>query len=231
MLTKEAAADKIRTADKITFLTGAGVSTASGIPDYRSLKGVYHGIEGPEYLLSDQCLIQEPAKFYQFVLNLYHPDAQPNLIHRKIAELETYKDVWTVSQNIDGLHRKAGSRQLVNFHGDLYDCYCRQCGRSVPWQEYLESDRHQTCGGQIRPGIVLYGENFTDDVLYQATEAVANADLVVVAGTSFVVHPFCDLIYSAKQDAEILAINQTPLTMSRPFEMVQCAGEDVFELV
>lgn len=196
--------------DKITFLTGAGVSTPSGIPDYRSLKGVYHGLEQPEYLLSHTCMEREPEKFYDFVKKLYHPQAKPNLIHQKMADLALKKSVWIVSQNIDGLHKKAGSQQCVDFHGTLYQCYCRKCHQEVSATEYLQSDCHQNCGGQIRPNIVLYEEGFSEDVLNQATKAVEQAELIVIVGTSFQVHPFCDLIHYRK-NAEILVINQTPI--------------------
>ena len=229
-MTPVQAAQKIKAASAITFLTGAGVSTASGIPDYRSLQGVYHGIEAPEYLLSRDCLLAEPGKFYQFVKHLYHAEARPNVIHKKIATLEKQKKVWTVSQNIDGLHQQAGSRNLVNFHGSLYHCHCQKCGEKIPWQDYLQSDRHEVCGGQIRPEIVLYGEGFSQETLDLAVKAVSQADLIVIVGTSFQVHPFCDLIHYGP-DAEILAINQTSLTLPRAFAMVQCSGEEVFSLL
>lgn len=224
------AAKKIKASKAVTFLTGAGVSTASGIPDYRSLQGVYQGLEAPEYLLSRDCLLAEPEKFYRFVKNLYHPQALPNVIHQKIAALEKHNDVWTVSQNIDGLHQKAGSRNLVNFHGSLYHCHCRKCGAKIPWQDYLESDRHKECGGQIRPEIVLYGEGFNQETLDAAVNAVSQAELLVIVGTTFQVHPFCDLIHYAPE-AEILAINQTALALPRAFTMVQCSGEEVFSLL
>ncbi|MDT2754144.1 NAD-dependent protein deacylase [Enterococcus pseudoavium] len=219
----------IQQAQKITFLTGAGVSTPSGVPDYRSLKGVYQGIEAPEYLLSHECLIREPAKFYAFVKHLYHEEARPNIIHQKIAELEQTKDTWVVSQNIDGLHQAAGSHHLVNFHGSLYDCYCRKCGQSVAWQEYLKSDQHTGCGGQVRPAIVLYGEGFDDNVIQQAIAAVQNAELIVILGTSFQVHPFCDLIYEKHSDARVLVINQTPIQLAGNYPFVQVDGATVFD--
>lgn len=219
----------IQQAQKITFLTGAGVSTPSGVPDYRSLKGVYQGIEEPEYLLSHECLIREPAKFYAFVKHLYHEEARPNIIHQKIAELEQTKDTWVVSQNIDGLHQAAGSHHLVNFHGSLYDCYCRKCGQSVAWQEYLKSDQHTGCGGQVRPAIVLYGEGFDDNVIQQAIAAVQNAELIVIVGTSFQVHPFCDLIYEKRSDARVLVINQTPIQLAGNYPFVQVDGATVFD--
>lgn len=225
------AAAEIRQAKAITFLTGAGVSTASGVPDYRSLKGVYHGIESPEYLLSNKAMLQEPQKFYQFVQNLYHPSAKPNVIHQVMARLEKTSSCWVVSQNIDGLHEQAGSTHLVNFHGSLYHCHCRQCSQAVDWQEYRKSDQHQSCGGQIRPDIVLYGEGFTDEVLDSAVAAVRQADLLVIVGTSFQVHPFCDLVHYKQSTARILAINQTELYIPLDYMFVQANGVDVFKEV
>ncbi|MGM0137744.1 NAD-dependent deacetylase [Enterococcus sp. DIV0755b] len=225
------ALEKIQAAKKITFLTGAGVSTPSQIPDYRSLKGVYAGIEQPEYLLSVDCLNHEPQKFYQFVKLLYHPSARPNVIHEKIAALEKTKSVWVVSQNIDGLHNQAGSKNVVNFHGNLYDVYCRKCGQNVSWQDYLVCDTHQDCGGQLRPNIVLYGEGFTDATITLAINAVEQADLIVIAGTSFQVAPFNQLLYYHKPQAEVLAVNQTALAIQEPFTMVQCAAEELFDAI
>lgn len=225
------AAEAIEKSKSITFLTGAGVSTPSGIPDYRSLKGIYQGIEQPEYLLSHEAMVHEPLKFYSFVKKIYHPDAQPNIIHTEIARLEKYKNVWTVSQNIDGLHEKAGSQQLVNFHGNLYHCYCRKCGEEVSWQNYLHSDTHEKCGGQVRPAIVLYGEGFQAEVLEQATCAVSQVELVVIVGTSFQVHPFCDLIQFRAPHAKILVINQSPIYLDQEYNFVQTNGVTVFDKI
>lgn len=230
-ISAEQAAAKIQQAKRITFLTGAGVSTPSGVPDYRSLHGIYQGLETPEYLLSHTCMEQEPEKFYNFVKHIYHPAAKPNIIHEKMAALEKTKTVWVVSQNIDGLHHVAGSQHLVNFHGSLYDCYCRKCGKNVDWHDYLQSDRHENCGGQIRPRIVLYEEGFADDVLLQAQRAMGEAELVVIVGTSFQVHPFCDLIYYKQKNAEVLAINQTEIAVPGPYQFVQANGTEVFEQV
>ncbi|MDT2827843.1 MAG: NAD-dependent protein deacylase [Enterococcus viikkiensis] len=219
----------IQAAQKITFLTGAGVSTPSGVPDYRSLQGVYQGLEAPEYLLSNDCLVNEPQKFYEFVKHLYHEEAKPNVIHQMMVKLEAEKEVWIVSQNIDGLHAAAGSQHLVNFHGSLYDCYCRNCQQPVAWQEYLQSDRHKECGGQIRPNIVLYGEGFEESVIQQAIYGVEKAELVVIVGTSFQVHPFCDLIYEKSSDANVLVINQTPIQLAGSYDFIQTNGVAVFE--
>ena len=194
------------------------------------MQGVYHGLEAPEYLLSRECLQQEPQKFYDFVLQLYHPDAQPNIIHQKMAQLAEKKTVRIVTQNIDGLHEKAGSSNCINFHGSLYQCTCCGCGQAVTWQEYLQSDRHN-CHGQIRPDVVLYGEGFTQNILTAAIEAVAQAELLVIVGTSFQVHPFCDLIHYKQTHAAILAVNQTEIYLPSAYHWLQEDASRLFEII
>lgn len=219
----------IEQAETITFLTGAGVSTASGVPDYRSLSGIYQGLERPEYLLSHSCMIEEPEKFYSFVQTIYHPQAKPNSIHLKMAELEKIKNTWVISQNIDGLHASAGTQQLVNFHGDLYDCYCSECGQKVSAKTYLLSDRHDQCGGQIRPNIVLYEEGLDEKAIAISIEAVSKSELIVIVGTTFQVHPFCDLIHYAKDNVKILVINQTVVHLNRDAYFCKQDAVEVFE--
>lgn len=219
----------IEQAAAITFLTGAGVSTASGVPDYRSLSGIYQGIERPEYLLSQTCMVEEPEKFYSFVQTLYYPNAKPNIIHKKIAELEKSKNTWVISQNIDGLHAKAKTQHLVDFHGNLYDCYCRKCGQAVSANAYLTSSYHEQCGGQIRPNIVLYEEGLEEKAIAVSIENIAKADLIVIVGTSFQVHPFCDLIHYAKETAAVLVINQTPIQLNRDAYFLKEDAVKVFE--
>lgn len=219
---------QILQASTITFLTGAGVSTASGIPDYRSLKGVYQGHEQPEYLLSASCLRREPEKFYQFVKQLYHPNAQPNSIHRAMVELADQRMVHIVSQNIDDLHQKAGAQHVVNFHGSLYDLTCLGCGETIPYEAYLQSDLHQNCGGRIRPNIVLYEEGFTDEVLTQAIAAVAQAEVIVIVGTTFQVHPFCDLLAYRHPKATVFVVNQTPIYLKEAVAYYQGDATEFF---
>lgn len=145
-------------------------------------------------MLSHTCLVREPEKFYQFVTeNMYYPDAEPNAIHTKMAEIEAEKDVTIITQNIDGLHEKAGSKKVVNFHGSLYHCYCQKCGMSVTAEEYLKSDIHSGCGGVIRPDVVLYEEAIPESAIDQSLAAIRQADLIVIVGTSFRVSPFCNL--------------------------------------
>lgn len=223
------AIQQIKEAKVITFLTGAGVSVPSGIPDYRSMDGVYQGYEHPEYLLSHTCLTEEPQKFYSFVKRLYHPEAQPNLIHQKIAELQKEKQVTVVTQNIDQLHHKAGSTDVVDFHGNLYDCYCMKCGQQVRADEYLRTDCHEHCGGRIRPRIVLYEEGLDQTTIERAVQAVQRTDVLVIVGTSFQVHPFCDLIFYKRKDAKIIAINKEKVQLPFPAEMIQMDAEKFFE--
>ncbi|EAD8561074.1 NAD-dependent protein deacylase [Listeria monocytogenes] len=222
--------EALKKAERIVFLTGAGVSVPSGIPDYRSKNGLYAGMSSPEYMLSHTCLVREPEKFYQFVTeNMYYPDAEPNAIHTKMAEIEAEKDVTIITQNIDGLHEKAGSKKVVNFHGSLYHCYCQKCGMSVTAQEYLKSNIHSGCGGVIRPDVVLYEEAISESAIDQSLAAIRQADLIVIVGTSFRVSPFCNLTDYRNKKARIFAVNKERISLPYPFEMMESDAVKVFE--
>ncbi|HAB6421901.1 NAD-dependent protein deacylase [Listeria monocytogenes] len=221
--------EALKKAERIVFLTGAGVSVPSGIPDYRSKNGLYAGMSSPEYMLSHTCLVREPDKFYQFVTeNMYYPDAEPNAIHTKMAKIEAEKDVTIITQNIDGLHEKAGSKKIVNFHGSLYHCYCQKCGMSVTAQEYLKSDIHSGCGGVIRPDVVLYEEAISESAIDQSLAAIRQADLIVIVGTSFRVSPFCNLTDYRNKKARIFAVNKERISLPYPFEMMESDAVKVF---
>ncbi|EAC2330979.1 NAD-dependent protein deacylase [Listeria monocytogenes] len=221
--------EALKKAERIVFLTGAGVSVPSGIPDYRSKNGLYAGMSSPEYMLSHTCLVREPEKFYQFVTeNMYYPDAEPNAIHTKMAEIEAEKDVTIITQNIDGLHEKAGSKKVVNFHGSLYHCYCQKCGMSVTAEEYLKSDIHSGCGGVIRPDVVLYEEAISESAIDQSLTAIRKADLIVIVGTSFRVSPFCNLTDYRNKKARIFAVNKERISLPYPFEMMESDAVKVF---
>ncbi|MCV67126.1 NAD-dependent protein deacylase [Listeria monocytogenes] len=221
--------EALKKAERIVFLTGAGVSVPSGIPDYRSKNGLYAGMSSPEYMLSHTCLVREPEKFYQFVTeNMYYPDAEPNAIHTKMAEIEAEKDVTIITQNIDGLHEKAGSKKVVNFHGSLYHCYCQKCGMSVTAQEYLKSDIHSGCGGVIRPDVVLYEEAISESAIDQSLAAIRQVDLIVIVGTSFRVSPFCNLTDYRNKKARIFAVNKERISLPYPFEMMESDAVKVF---
>lgn len=218
----------IKNSSRIVFLTGAGVSTASGIPDYRSMTGVYQGIEEPEYLLSHTCLMREPEKFYTFVKQLYHQTARPNIIHKKMKELESAHDVRIISQNIDGLHDQGESQYVVNFHGSLYDCYCMTCQKNVASEDYLISDIHENCGGRIRPNVVLYEEGLSSEAIETSIEWVEAADLIVIVGTSFKVYPFSGLIDYRNPNSQVLVINNEAITLHHPHEFIQESAETFF---
>lgn len=219
---RQEALNLIKDSQKITFLTGAGVSVASGIPDYRSMTGVYAGIDAPEYLLSHSCLQEEPEKFYRFVKELYHPQAKGNIIHQTMARLEKEKaTVKIVTQNIDQLHHQVGSQKVMNFHGSLYDCYCQKCGETVAVEAYLQSMTHQKCGGMIRPNVVLYEEGLAEEVISQSIKAVAEAELIVIVGTSLKVYPFASLIDYRHGDSQVIVINQEELLLNEEIIMIQ----------
>lgn len=204
----------IQQANKVVFLTGAGVSTASGIPDYRSKHGIYKEGKTPEYMLSHECLENEPEAFHDFVVqNLYFPNAKPNIIHKKMAVLAQAGKATIVTQNVDGLYRKAKTPadKLIEFHGNIYDVYCQKCRQKVDWHEFIKDIHHQDCGGILRSKVVLYGEGIDPQNLTRAIKAVRDADLIVIVGTSFVVYPFAGLIQYRNPHAEIVAVNNQPI--------------------
>ncbi|WP_063515913.1 NAD-dependent protein deacylase [Schleiferilactobacillus harbinensis] len=219
----------IDTAHNITFMTGAGVSTHSGIPDYRSKGGLYANSADPEYLLSAENLRDHPESFYDFVKNrMYYPDAKPNVIHEKMAEISNEKGT-IVTQNVDNLDIKAGAKHVVQFHGTLYKVHCQKCGKQMPWQDYLKDMHHQTDDGILRPDIVLYGEGINQQTLINAVQAVQSADLIVVVGTSFRVYPFAGLIQYARPDAVLVAVNKENIAAGDDIHMIQADALSVFE--
>lgn len=219
----------IKNSKKIVFMTGAGVSTASGIPDYRSMTGVYQGHENPEYLLSHTCLMREPEKFHDFVKGLYHEEAQPNVIHEQMRELEKTHEVSIISQNIDGLHNQAKSSKVVNFHGNLNDLYCLKCQKSVPTKEYLTSYIHKNCGGMVRPNVVLYEEGLSEEAIQTSINWLSHADLVVIVGTTFKVYPFSGLVDYRNPSSDILVINNEEISLYEPFVFVKGSAEEFFK--
>lgn len=208
-------------AHHIVFLTGAGVSTASGIPDFRSANGLYTKDKNAEYYLSHRYFAKDPDGFYQFCKdNLYFPDAKPNVIHTKQAALTQQDRATVITQNIDNLYEEAGTKHLIDFHGNLFNVYCEKCGQSVPVAEYLKSRIHQVDGGPLRPDIVLYDEGIKQENVIDSVRAMQAADLVVIVGTSMKVYPFAGLLEYANPAATILAINQEPLQLPVKFQMI-----------
>lgn len=191
---------------RMVFFGGAGVSTESGIPDFRSSEGIYAqgGVIPPEEMVSHSFFDAHPAEFFDFYFkSMWFPDAQPNQAHRKLAELERDGTLSAViTQNVDGLHQKAGSRNVLELHGSSLRNYCTGCGARFTAEQlraaHEQADdgipRCDKCGGVIRPDVVLYEEALDQRVLRNAIEAIQRADLLLIAGTSLVVYPAAGLI-------------------------------------
>ena len=186
--------------ERIVFFGGAGVSTESGIPDFRSTDGLYHQKYPypPETMLSHTFYRQHTEEFFDFYRDkLLYPEAKPNAAHKKLAELEQAgKLTAVVTQNIDGLHQAAGSKNVFELHGSVLRNYCETCGKFYPEEEILQSNGvpRCSCGGIIKPDIVLYEEGLNQEVLEGAVQAIAEADMLIIAGTSLAVYPAAGLI-------------------------------------
>jgi len=211
-----------RDASDIVFLGGAGVSTESGIPDFRSASGLYSGsgIGGikPEQLLHIDYLRREPEAFYRYYRhNMLYPDAQSNRAHRALAALEQAGKVRAVvTQNIDGLHQAAGSKCVLELHGSVLRNYCLSCGRKYGLGFVLSGEgapKCLSCGGMVRPDVTLYGEQLDGDVLWKAAEAVRACDLLIAGGTSLTVYPAAGLPQYRNKGAlfAIANLSETPL--------------------
>lgn len=208
----------INESERIVFFGGAGVSTASGIPDFRSSKGLFMKESGyrisAEEIVSNHFFNRHPKIFFEFYFeNLVYEKAQPNLVHKYIANLEKReKNIIIVTQNIDGLHKKAGSTQIFNLHGDIYSNYCTKCHRHYTLDELqLDSDGIPRCEDDqaiVKPDVILYGEKLHADVVEGAVQAIAQADLLIIAGTSLAVYPAAGLInhFNGKK---VVVINNT----------------------
>lgn len=182
------------------FFGGAGVSTESGIPDFRSADGIYHQAYkySPEQIVSHSFFIQYPEEFYKFYKEkMMMLDAKPNPAHRKLAELEKAgKLTAVVTQNIDGLHQAAGSRKVYELHGSIHRNYCMKCGKFYDARYVKESAGvpRCTCGGLIKPDVVLYEEGLDPETIQGAVQAIGRADTLIIGGTSLVVYPAAGFI-------------------------------------
>ncbi len=184
----------------IVFFTGAGVSTDSGIPDFRSQDGLYNMKYRypPETIISRSFFDHDPEEFYRFYRDrMIYPDAKPNSVHSYIAKKEKEgKRVAVVTQNIDGLHTAAGSTRVYELHGSVLRNYCMRCGKFYDVEAIVSSQGipRCSCGGIIKPDVVLYEEPLDQEVTENAVRAIASADLMIVLGTSLVVYPAAGLI-------------------------------------
>ena len=217
-------------AKNIVFLTGAGISTASGIPDFRAANGLYTQNRNAEYYLSHRYFASDPEGFYEFCKqNLYFPDAKPNVIHQKQAALTQQDRATVITQNIDNLYEEAGTKHLIDFHGNLFHVYCEKCHETVPVSEYLNSRLHQKDNGPLRPDIVLYDEGIKQEDIVNSVKAMQQADLVVIVGTSMKVYPFAGLLDYRNPNAKVIAVNQQLLQFPFNFQMVQDDATKFFD--
>ena len=201
--------------DNIVFFGGAGVSTESGIPDFRSVDGLYNQQYKypPETILSHTFFMAEPEEFFRFYrAKMLALDAQPNAAHRKLAEWERMgKCRAVVTQNIDGLHQAAGSKNVLELHGSVHRNHCTRCGAFYTLDDVLRSEGVPRCGcgGVIKPDVVLYGEALDETTLNAAVRAIRRADLLLVGGTSLNVYPAAGLLRYFT-GAALAVVNKTP---------------------
>ena len=222
---QQALARLFETHEHAVFFGGAGVSTASGIPDFRSVDGLYHQQFDypPETMLSHSFFVSHKPDFYNFYRKkMIALDAKPNRAHTKLAELEAAGKLdAVVTQNIDGLHQIAGSKNVFELHGSVHRNICQRCGH-VYSAEWIMAREHEDergvpvcpeCGGPIKPDVVLYGEGLDNQVVSDAILAIREADMLIVGGTSLVVYPAAGLIdYFLGQ--ELVVVNRDPIPVS-----------------
>jgi len=211
--------------DNIVFFGGAGVSTESGVPDFRSKDGLYNqkdvrfDMYRPEYLLSHSCLMDEPKVYFEFHRQKMDTrDIEPNNAHKYLAKLEELGKLrGVVTQNIDGLHQKAGSNKVYEIHGSALRNYCLKCGKKYPKDYIFETSEpipHCDCGGMIRPDITLYEEGLPESAVSGAVNAIAKADVLIIGGTSLTVYPAASYI-DYFRGKYLVIINQSELNIRR----------------
>lgn len=205
----------------IVFFGGAGVSTASGIPDFRSAKGI--GGKKAEEILSHRYFVEDPESFFGFYRkNLLFPEARPNAAHYKLAELERKGKLKAViTQNIDGLHRMAGSNTVYELHGNVNYNYCMECGKAYGLEHILHSRGVPLCecGGIVKPDVVLYGEPLNEYMLRMANAYAMAAEAFIIGGTSLSVYPAGDLADSYMR-SRLVIINETPTELDKRADLV-----------
>ena len=203
---------------RIVFFGGAGVSTASGIPDFRSAEGLYAEEEdglSPEMILSKSFFYLQPERFFDYYRkHMLYPEAKPNAAHRKLFELEQADKLrGIVTQNVDGLHKAAGNIRVYELHGNVHENYCMECNAAYPMEAVLDSEgipRCRDCGGVIKPNVTLYGEPLEKYVCIGAIREITNADTLIVAGTSLAVEPAASFI-SHFRGKNLVILNRTPI--------------------
>lgn len=230
----------IEEANHIVFFGGAGVSTDSGIPDFRSKDGLYNQNDvnfskyTPEYLLSKECLHNNPKVFFEFYRQkLDTRNIEPNITHNVLAEMESIGKLdAVVTQNIDGLHQKAGSKNVFEIHGTTHHNYCSKCHKEYH-EDFLFDTKGKIpkceCGGLIRPDVTLYGESLPDKACKNALAAISNADLLIIGGTSMQVYP-ANTFVSYFRGPRMIVINNEKIDIRLGIDDIalQCGLGEVF---
>ncbi len=217
--------EMVKESDNIVFFGGAGVSTESGIPDFRSVDGLYHQHYKypPETILSHTFYRQKPEEFYEFYRDkLIVEGVEPNIAHKKLAELEAAgKCKAVVTQNIDGLHQAAGSKVVYELHGSTLRNYCENCGKfyGIDYIKNTEGVPKCECGGPIKPDVVLYEEGLDNATIQGAVAAIAAADMLIIGGTSLAVYPAAGLIDYYRGNKLVL-VNKTATPQDAKADLV-----------
>lgn len=220
----------VEESDNIVFFGGAGVSTESGIPDFRSVDGLYNQEYDypPETILSHSFYRSKPEEFYRFYRNkMLFLDAEPNITHIKLAELEKAgKCKGVITQNIDGLHQKAGSKNVMELHGSVLRNYCERCHEFMSAENILSSEgvpKCPACGGPVKPDVVLYEEGLNQKTLQDAVYYISHADVLIIGGTSLAVYPAAGLIdyYNGNK---LVLINKSATPRDKQADLLIQAG-------
>ncbi len=208
--------EMVESSDNIVFFGGAGVSTESGIPDFRSVDGLYHQQYEypPETILSHTFYRRNSEEFYRFYRNkMLCLDAEPNMAHKKLAQLEAAGKVKAVvTQNIDGLHQLAGSKRVLELHGSVHRNYCESCHAFYDAEYVLHSEGVPQCGtchGSLKPDVVLYEEGLDNQTIQEAIYYISNADMLIIGGTSLAVYPAAGLV-DYYPGNKLVLVNKTP---------------------
>ena len=232
--------DIIRDSDNIVFFGGAGVSTESNIPDFRSAEGIFNKKLNkrfsPEELVSIECFLNYPEDFFDFYKDrLIYPKAEPNNAHKALAKLEEMGKLTSViTQNIDGLHQKAGSKRVHELHGTLLKNYCTKCKKFFDLDTVIELiDKNKIplcddCNGIIKPDVVLYGESLNQFTIREAIKDISNADTLIIGGTSLVVYPAAQFIDYFRGE-NLVIINMS--TTSRDNQAKLCINAPIGEVM
>jgi NAD-dependent deacetylase len=222
----DALQEYISRSNRIVFFGGAGVSTESGIPDFRSTDGLYHQEWDftPEQILSGGFFAENPREFYRFYrAKLLVSGIKPNAAHYKLAELEQAGKLFAViTQNIDGLHQAAGSKTVMELHGSVLRNYCEDCNKFFD-VNYVKNSKGvpvcDKCGGRVKPDVVLYEENLNMDIMEASVNYISQADMLIIGGTSLVVYPAAGLIRYYRGDKLVL-VNKSETSADRGANLV-----------